>query len=202
MDAAPDVRAVAARAAAAGIRVATLDAKAGATVTPQPVFAVAPMARCGIDSVAPIDLGIVAVEVGDPGNAGTLIRSAAAAGADAVIFGSGSVDAYNPKVVRASAGACFAIRIVEGVPAMEILAALGAAGVNRLGAVARGGDAPDAVDLTRPTAFVLGHETRGLAEGLAIDGRVTIPMRAGESLNLGMAGTVLCFEAARQRSAR
>ena len=199
-DAGPDAVAVAERVAAAGVRVSTLDEKAGATVTPQPVFALAPMHRHGLDAVADVDLGIVAVEVGDPGNAGTLIRSAAAAGADAVIFGAGSVDAYNPKVVRASAGACFAIRIVEGVPAMEILAALGAAGVNRLGATARGGSAPDALDLTRPTVFVLGHETRGLGDDLPTDGLVTIPMRTGESLNLGMAGTVLCFEAARQRS--
>ena len=194
--------AVAERAATAGVRVVALDAKAGSTVTPQPVFALAPMQRHGIDALAGVDFAVVAVQANDPGNAGTLVRSAAAAGAGALVFGSGSVDAYNPKVVRASAGACFAIRIVEGVPAMEVLTALGAAGVNRLGAVARRGDAPDAFDLTRPTAFVLGHETRGLDAELPLDGRVTIPMAAGESLNLGMAGTVLCFEAARQRRSR
>ena len=202
VDASPEVVAVAERAVAAGVRVLALDAKAGSTVTPQPIFALAPLVRRGLEALDGVDLAVVAVEVSDPGNAGTLVRSAAAAGVGAVVFGAGSVDAYNPKVVRASAGACFAIRVVEGVPAMETLAALGAAGVTRLGAAARGGDPPDALDLTGPTAFVLGHETRGFDQALPLDGRVTIPMRAGESLNLGMAGTVLSFEAARQRRAR
>jgi TrmH family RNA methyltransferase len=196
-----DVLAVAERAAQAGVRVVALDAKAGSTVTPQPLFALASLHRRGLDALAGLDWAVVAVQASDPGNAGTLVRSAAAAGAGAVIFGAGSVDAYNPKVVRASAGACFAITVVEGIPAMDVLAALATARVTRLGAVARGGEAPDAFDLTQPTAFVLGHETRGLDAELPVDGRVTIPMRAGESLNLGMAGTVLCFEAARQRRA-
>ena len=64
-----------------------------------------------------------------------------------------------------------------------------------------GGSTPGTFDLTRPTAFVLGHETRGLGATLPLDGLVTIPMRAAESLNVAMAATVLCFEAARQRNA-
>ncbi|HWS47492.1 MAG TPA: hypothetical protein VN636_16635, partial [Acidimicrobiia bacterium] len=71
-----------------------------------------------------------------------------------------------------------------------------------LGAVAHGGAAPERVDLGQRIAFVLGHETRGLDPGLPLDGYVTIPMHAGESINLAMAGTVLAFEAARQRRAR
>ena len=101
-----------------------------------------------------------------PGNAGTLMRSAAAAGAEIIVLGPGSVDAYNPKTVRASAGACFAVRIVEGVPAVEALEALGNAGVRRVGAVASGGSTPESVDLTGPTAIVLGHEVHGLAADL------------------------------------
>jgi RNA methyltransferase, TrmH family len=202
VDAGAEVVAVAERAAGAGIPVHVLDAKAGATVTPQPIFGLAPMHRRGLEALAGVDLAVVGVEIGDPGNAGALVRSAAAAGAGAVVLGTGSVDAYNPKVVRASAGACFAIRIVEGVPAMEILDALGAGGVQRLGALVRGGAAPETFDLTRPTAFVLGHETRGLGDEMPLDGTVSIPMRAGESLNVAMAGTVLCFEAARQRDTK
>ena len=132
-------------------------------------------------------------------SAGTLMRSAAAAGAEIIVLGPGSVDAYNPKTVRASAGACFAVRIVEGVPAVEALEALGSAGVQRVGALATGGSAPEALDLARPTALVLGHEVHGLAADLPLDAMVSVPMDAAESLNVAMAGTVLLFEAARQR---
>ena len=142
---------------------------------------------------------IVGTPIGDPGNAGTLMRSAVAAGAGAVGLGAGSVDAYNPKVVHASAGACFAIRIMEGEPAVDMLEALGARDVCRIGTAATGGIAPEAADLRVPVAIVLGHEAHGLAPDLPLDETVTIPMAAGESLNVAMAGTVLLFEAARQR---
>ena len=203
VDATADMRAVAERVAATGVVLRGLDKYAGArigdTTTPQPVFAITAMQRRGPESLGGIDLALVATRLGDPGNAGTLMRSAAAAGAQVIVLGKGSVDAYNPKVVRASAGACFAVRIVEGGPAMEILEALGAQGVSRLGATAAGGTAPESFDLRAPTAFVLGHETQGIDAGLPLDGAVTIPMAAGESLNVAMAGTTLLFEAARQR---
>jgi len=205
VDATDEMRAVAERAAAAGVRLRGLDtyasARVGDTVNPQPVFAIAAMHRAGVDALDGLDLALVATRLGDPGNAGTLMRSAAAAGAQVIVLGKGSVDAYNPKVVRASAGACFAVRIVEGRPAVEMLAALGARGVACLGASASGGVAPESFDLRAPTAFVLGHETRGIEPGLTLDGVVTIPMGAGESLNVAMAGTALLFEAARQRRA-
>jgi RNA methyltransferase, TrmH family len=175
--------------------------KLSATAHAQGVFAVVTMERPGIDVVAGASLVLVAPHIGDPGNAGTLIRSAAAAGAEIIVLGSGSVDAYNPKTVRASAGACFAVRIVEGVPAVEALEALGNAGIRRVGALASGGSAPESVDLTGPTAIVLGHEVHGLAADLPLDAEITIPMQGAESLNVGMAGTLLLFEAARQRRA-
>ena len=93
-------------------------------------------------------------------------------------LGAGSVDAYNPKVVRASAGACFAIRTVEGVPAVEMLEALGARGVRRIGAVAAGRTArPKRSTSARRTALVLGHEAHGLDADLPLDELVTIPMQ-------------------------
>jgi TrmH family RNA methyltransferase len=203
VDATPEMFAVAERAAAAGIPVRGLDTYAGArvgdTVNPQPVFALAPMRRVGHDGLTGADLALVATQLGDPGNAGTLMRSAAAAGAGIIVLGRGSVDAYNPKVVRASAGACFAVRIVEGMAAMEIVERLGANGVACLGAVAAGGMPPESFDVRAATAFVLGHETQGLDSDLPLAGRVTLPMAAGESLNVAMAGTALLFEAARQR---
>jgi TrmH family RNA methyltransferase len=212
-DASATATAVAARAEAAGVAVRVLDpgvaARVAGTVHSQGIFAVVARpprvktTRAAMDTHAGSHTGsglmLVVEQVGDPGNAGTLLRSAAAAGATAVVFGPGSVDAYNPKVVRASAGACFACPIVEDVPIVEILEALGGAGWQRLAAAPSGGSAPETIDLTRPTCFVLGHETHGLTAALPLDGSVTVPMRAGESLNLAMAGTALCFEAARQR---
>jgi TrmH family RNA methyltransferase len=176
-------------------------ARVSDTNAAQGVFALATHERRGLDALTGATLVVVAPLVSDPGNAGTLIRSAAAAGAAGILLGPRSVDAYNPKTVRATAGACFAVDIVEGVPALEALEALGSAGVQRVGAVATGGGAPETLDLVRPTAIVLGHELHGLAADLPLDARVTIPMGAAESLNVAMAGTVLLFEAARQRRA-
>jgi TrmH family RNA methyltransferase len=174
----------------------------GDTVTPQSVFAIATLRRHGLDALAGTDLVVVADRVADPGNAGTLVRGAAAAGVAAMALGSGSVDAYNPKVVRASAGALFGLKVVEGAATVEILEAAASHGLRRLGAVARGGTPLDAVDLTARCAIVLGHEARGLDRALPIDELVTIPMSGPtESLNVAMAGTVLVFEAARQRRA-
>src|SRR5262249_2430115 len=150
-------------------------------------------------------LVLVALGIGDPGNLGTLVRSAEAAGAAAILLGPGSVDAYNPKVVRASAGAIFGIPVVdaasEGWSAVEALDALGELGRQRLGATATRGVPYTAVDFSRPTAVVLGTEAHGIDPGVdaRLDGHVHIPMAGpAESLNVAMAGTVLCFESARQ----
>jgi TrmH family RNA methyltransferase len=178
-----------------GAPVVSLASPVGDTKTPQGLLAVARLHRSRLEEVS-TDLVVVADAINDPGNAGTLIRSAAAVGAGAVIFGPGSVDAYNPKVVRASAGACFATRIVEAESVVQVLERLD---MQRIGATARGGGRPESFDLTAPTCFVLGHETRGLAPDLPLDALVTIPMSAGESINVAMAGSVLLFEAARQR---
>jgi TrmH family RNA methyltransferase len=85
---------------------------------------------------------------------------------------------------------------------VEVLEALGDAGVRRIGAVASGGRAPEQIDLRVPTAVVVGHEAAGLDEELPVDELVTIPMHATESMNVAMAGTVLLHEAARQRRVR
>jgi TrmH family RNA methyltransferase len=205
-DASAAAKAVAERADRADVDVRVLApgvaAKVGATTTPQGVFGIAWRPRVGIAALSGVDLAVVAPLITDPGNAGTLIRSAAAAGASIIVLGPRSVDAYNPKVVRASAGACFAVQILEGVPAMEVMEALGDAGVRRVGAVASGGRAPEQVDLRVPTAIVVGHEAAGLDSDLPVDELVTIPMHATESMNVAMAGTVLLYEAARQRRTR
>ena len=179
--------------------------RVGTTVTPQPVLAIAPKPIVDSDVLARDGIALLGVALSDPGNVGTLLRSADAAGAAGIVLGAGSVDAYNPKVVRASAGAIFGVPILEGWSVMDALDALHAAGRTCLGTRADAGTPYDQADLTAPVAVVLGNEAHGLAPELdrALDGWLTIPMHgSGESLNVAMAGTVVCFEAARQRRGR
>ena len=194
------------RAFAAGARVYELApgvlARVADTVTPQPIVAVVPFVDVPRASVRDASLLIVAVDVRDPGNAGTLLRSAEAAGAGGVLFCDGSVDVFNPKTVRASAGAVFHVPVVAGGAAVEVLDEMASWEVRRLATSAAGGDDYADLDLTGPVAFVLGNEAHGLDPALEghVDGRVTIPMAGrAESLNVGMATAVLCFETARQR---
>jgi RNA methyltransferase, TrmH family len=142
--------------------------------------------------------------VADPGNAGTLVRAGEAAGASAVLFCGASVDPCNPKCVRASAGSLFHLPVCSGGEAGAVLEDLRDAGVRRAGTVVRGGRPYDDVDLTGPVAIVLGSEAHGLPSALdaLLDDRLTIPMAGrSDSLNVAMAGSILCFEALRQRRA-
>ena len=168
--------------------------------TPQPVCAVLRDVAVSLGDLRADGVVVVAVDVRDPGNAGTLLRSAAAAGAAGVVLCSGSVELGNPKTVRATAGALFKIPVVTTVDAEPALASLGIAGRRRYAAVARDGDDYATADLTGPIALVLGNEAHGLPDDLAeIDARLTIPLPGPvESLNVGVAAAVLCFEAARQ----
>ncbi|HUF33136.1 MAG TPA: RNA methyltransferase [Acidimicrobiales bacterium] len=194
------------RAFDAGARVHHLEPgvleRVGGTVTPQPVVALAPFCDVALTSVSEATLVVVCVDVRDPGNAGTVLRSAEAAGAGAVVFCDGSVDVFNPKTVRASAGSLFHVPVVNGGEPAAVLGHLATAGLRRVGTVARGGTAYDEADLTTPVALVLGNEAHGLPEGLSasLDEAVTIPMAGrAESLNVGMAAAIVCFEALRQR---
>jgi TrmH family RNA methyltransferase len=194
------------RAVAAGVRVHTLQTglieRVADTVTPQPVMAIAPWVDRSLPDVRGADFLVVCVDVRDPGNAGTILRSAGASGAAAVVFCEGSVDVFNPKTVRASAGSLFHVAVVNGGPVEDVLATLGDWDVRRLGCAARDGTPYDETDLTVPVALVLGNEAHGLPSGLSLDGTMTIPMAGtSESINVGMAGAVLCFEVARQRRA-
>lgn len=196
--------AVAAQAEARGIRVYELApgvmARVADTVTPQPLLAVFPMLDVELSVAAGGALAVVMVDVRDPGNAGTVLRTADAAGADAVVCCGGTVDPFNPKTVRSSAGSLFHVPLVvagEPAPALEALAALG---YRRFGTVVRDGEDYATVDWRRPSAVVLGNEASGLPAGLPLDGEVGVPMVGrAESLNVGMACAVLCFEALRQR---
>jgi TrmH family RNA methyltransferase len=172
------------------------------TASPQPIVAVATRPDVTVDELLVAEVVVVLVGVGDPGNAGTILRTAEAAGAGAVAFAAGSVDPWNPKCVRASAGAIFHVPVVDAGDPAELLERLGRSGHRRLATVASGGTPYDRVDLTRPIAIVLGNEAHGLPDGLdaLIDDAVTIPMAGrAESLNVAMAGAVVCFESLRQR---
>jgi RNA methyltransferase, TrmH family len=193
----------------AGCRVFELDpgvlARVADTVTPQPVLAVVGSVDIGLAELGARqpDLVAVCVDVRDPGNAGAVLRAAEAAGAGGVICCGNSVDLSNPKTVRASAGALFHVPVVAGGDPEEVLEEVGRWGLARLGTVARHGTDYAQLDLTRPVAIVLGNEANGLPDlGDRIDEAVSIPMAGrAESLNVGVAAAVLCFEAARQRRA-
>lgn len=166
--------------------------RVASTESPQPVLAVVAMRSVGLPADATFVL--VADRIADPGNAGTIIRSAEAAGADGVALTPGSVDRFNPKVVRATAGSLFRIPVVEAT--LDSLSTF-----RRLGTSSHRGD-----NYTDPVyhgrvAVVVGNEAHGLDDDAAIDQWITIP-HAGpvESLNVAMAATVLAFEVARQRS--
>lgn len=174
------------------------------TVTPQPVLAVAAYVDVPLEAVLGTDTLVVCVNVRDPGNAGTVLRSAEASGVGGVVFCDGSVDPYNPKTVRASAGALFHVPVVAGGNPVEVLERIGESRFRRLGTVARGGASYTDVDLTGRVAVVLGNEAHGLSDATAavLDELISIPMQGRtESLNVGMAAAVVCFEAARQRRA-
>lgn len=170
------------------------------TVTPQGVLALLPMPQ--LTPPAQVTFVLVLDGVRDPGNAGTLLRSAEAAGVDLVIFGPGSVDPFNDKVLRGAMGAHFRLPLLT-LPDWGALRAR-LAGLCCYMAEAGHGSAYDQIDWRAPAALVVGAEASGPGQ----DARnhcqpVFIPMQGGtESLNAAVAGAVILFEAARQRRAR
>ena len=177
--------------------------RVGSTVTPQPMMAVAHRCDRRLDELLSLAAGrlvLVLADVADPGNAGTLLRSAEASGTGGVIFAGETVEAFNPKVVRSSAGSLFRAPLAVDVSIESALNSLAAAGYTTVGTVARDGLSYDELDLRQGIAVVLGNEAHGLPRDVAVETLITIPVEGGaESLNVAMAGTVLCFEAARQR---
>ncbi len=185
--------------------------KVADTVTPQPLCAVVEMLDRPLEELLAAPgrgderLLLCCVDVRDPGNLGAIARSAAAAGADGLICCEGTADPYNPKTVRASAGALFELAFTTGPPPEEALGALQTAGFRRVATTARGGTDYALADLGGDLALVLGNEASGLAPEMAesLDGQVTIPMAATtESLNVAMTATILCHEVARRRRLR
>jgi TrmH family RNA methyltransferase len=142
---------------------------------------------------------LILTNVRDPGNAGTAIRGADAAGADAVLVSDSSVDVYNPKVVRSTAGSLFHLPIVVGVPIPVLLDRVGGAGLELLAADGTGESQLADVDLAGPHAWVMGNEAWGLGSGVreACDSVVRVPIYGkAESLNLAMAATICLYASA------
>ncbi len=167
-----------------------------ATETPTGLFAVvaAPVADPAV--LAGSEFVVVADRVADPGNLGTILRSAEAAGVDAVVVTPGTVDVLSPKVVRASAGAVFHVPVVE-----SDLAAVRGAGFRVVGTSSHAGTPHTQADWSGRIAIAAGGEAHGLDASAPVDEWVRIEHRGrAESLNVAMAVTVLCFEAARHRN--
>ncbi|MDI5966047.1 RNA methyltransferase [Streptomyces sp. SL13] len=180
------------------------------TVTPQGVVGICRFLDTPFDEVLRARPRLVAVlaSVRDPGNAGTVLRCADAAGADAVVLTDASVDIYNPKAVRASAGSLFHLPVAVGVPAAEAVAGLRAAGVRVLaadGAGQRDLDAElDEGAMGGPTAWVFGNEAWGLPQATRdlADAVVRVPLHGhAESLNLATAAAVCLYASARAQRA-
>ena len=185
-----------------------LDAMAD-TVTPQGIVAVARQTPTSVRDVFAASPRLVAIceEVRDPGNLGTIIRAADAAGADAVILTGRTVDPYNPKVVRATTGSLFHVPVAVGVDLATAVAKAHEAGVRVIAADVGGGDFLASRDvLAEPTAWLFGNEARGLEDdALALaDLSLRLPIYgAAESLNLATAASVCLYETAfAQRAAR
>ncbi len=200
----------AAAAAEVPVRACAEDAVAvlAETVTPQGVVAVCLRRTSDLSAVLAQGPRLLAVlsAVRDPGNAGAVVRCADAAGADAVVLTAGSVDPYNGKAVRASAGSLFHLPLVIGAELPGVLERLRAGGLTVLAADASGAlDLDEAADtglLAGPTAWVFGNEAWGMsaAERALADAVVRVPLRGrAESLNLATAAAVCLYASAREQ---
>lgn len=197
---------------ASGISVAEITDRAAAalseTVTPQGVLAVCDLLDRPVAEALAGTPGLVAVLVGiaDPGNAGTVLRVADAAGADAVLFAGDTVDPHNGKCVRASAGSLFHLPIGRDRDVDTVLGACRAAGLRLVAADGHAetdlDTAADTGTLNRPTAWLFGNEAHGLRDDVTAkaDDALRVPIHgAAESLNLATAAAVCLYASARAR---
>lgn len=168
--------------------------RVASTERPQPNIAVVRMPRSSV-SLADVGLVLAAYELNDPGNLGTILRSSEAAGVDAVVVTPGSVDPYNPKVVRASAGALFHVPVLTAT-----FDDVRSAGMTLVGTSSHQGDRHTDSDWSGRVAIVVGSEAHGLPDDAPVDRWVRIEHQGrAESLNVAMAATLLVFEAGRSR---
>jgi TrmH family RNA methyltransferase len=173
------------------------------TTTPQGVVAVCQQFHVSLDDVLAGKPKLIAflAQIRDPGNAGTVLRAADAAGADAVVFSKGSVDIYNPKVVRSTTGSMFHLPFVVEADIEQSIASLKQAGLQVLAADINGSSlaSVDSASLAKPTVWLFGNEAWGLEPEVAAlaDTLVQVPIYgAAESLNLATAASVCLYASA------
>ena len=174
------------------------------TVTPQGFVAVCHQFPTAVKDVFAAKPKLVAIleEVRDPGNAGTIVRAADAAGADAVVFTGRAVDLYNPKVVRSSTGSIFHLPVAVHADLANVLERARAAGLSVIAADVKGEDLLAARNdgvLGQPTAWLFGNEAHGLPDEQLVlaDRVVTVPIYGhAESMNLATAASVCLYESA------
>ncbi len=194
-------------AAAGGVELVCVAAsvlqKLADTETPQGCVAVCGMRAYTLEQLLRDGKMLLVLDrVGDPGNVGTILRTADAAGMGGVVLLSGSADVYAPKTVRASMGSLFHLPVLGGVGENDFLAAARQAGYALLVTAAQGGRSLYRTDLGGRLAVVVGNEAGGVSSGLseAADHKVFIPMRGrAESLNVAMAAGIVMFEALRRQ---
>lgn len=179
------------------------------TVTPSGLIAVCTIPDLDLKHVLsrPVSLVVVAVETSEPGNAGTLIRLADAMGAAAVVFAGNSVDPYNAKCLRSSAGSIFDVPVVSEPDTDALISSLRVAGLQILATTLDGTLSLDDADaiLAEPVAWLFGPESQGLSDHVAglADHRVKIPMVGGaESLNVAAAAAICLYQSARVQRIR
>lgn len=174
------------------------------TTTPQGILAVARQPKHELKELlsSPSPLILALEDVQDPGNLGTMVRTAEAAGVSGILLSRGCVDLYNPKTVRATMSAIFRVPIVTAEDFHESLQSLQGAGVRLYAAHLEGSVPYDEPDYCLGTCFLIGNEGNGLTpETTALaDQRIRIPMQGKiESLNAAMSAGILMYEASRQR---
>lgn len=174
------------------------------TVEPQGIFAIVEKQSVSLETLLTLENPLIVVVDGvrDPGNLGTIIRSADAAGADGIILGQGTTDLFNPKTVRSTMGSMFHLPIVTMI---NLPQALSAAKMRHIRCVSASLDAKEhcfAYNFKGAVWIIVGNEAHGVSDSVEaeVTDRVYIPMKGGaESLNVAMATTVLLYEAMRQR---
>jgi TrmH family RNA methyltransferase len=173
------------------------------TQTPQGVIAVCQQIDVSLEAVLGAGPKLMALlaNIRDPGNAGTVLRAADAAGSDAVIFSDNSVDVYNPKVVRSTTGSLFHLPVVTGSDILETIASAKVAGFQVLAANAGGTSLPEMTQeqLAKPTLWVFGNESWGFEPEIlkVVDLEVAVPIYgAAESLNLATAASICLYATA------
>lgn len=183
----------------------SLFGKISDTINPQGILAVCEIKNFSIENIdySKNPFFVILENVTDPGNMGTIIRTADAAGAKGIFVTKGCVDIYNPKVIRATMGSVFHLPVYRNVEGCEIVRELKNKGIVTLGAHLKGEKTPYEINMKKGCAVIIGNEAKGLSHEISgeADYLVKIPMPGrAESMNAGIAAGILIYEAVRQRT--